>query len=140
MVAEDVGRKGGPKRVRSAQLNVRQHADVRCAFKACLERLKGVVHKAGGGKLTQSALVEYWSIWFARLGPEEQKAWARTYREAATARLEGIEANADGLPATDYGGHAGGYPMASHERPADEAEASPGGAETLPKRGRRKKV
>jgi hypothetical protein len=56
------------KRKRPAQLNVRQEPDVRHAFKEEMERLGPAVQKAGGGNLTQSALVEYWCVWFARLG------------------------------------------------------------------------
>lgn len=135
-----------PRRRKRAQFNVRQADDVKEKFVSAMERLRTVVQKAGGGPLTQAALVEYWSVWFSAQAPGEQENCARMYRDAYRARLDRIEAEArkrasEGnavAVAGQHGGVAAGMPL--DQRPADEQDEPTRQVKSLPKVRRGKKV
>lgn len=92
-------------RLKSAQFNVRMPDAVRESLMGAIGELG--LQRAGGGEMTRTDLIEYWSVWFARLGAEGRREWARAYRDEYRAYVDEVEARAQPPTPPDRGEHRG---------------------------------
>jgi len=74
---------------KEAQLYYRTFADVKEGFDNAVGSLAGVVANLAGGEVKSGPLMEWWTVWFADLSPDERAETARNYRAAHMERLTG---------------------------------------------------